>query len=136
MAALAHDAYAPYVTRIGRPPAPMSADYHALVRDQEAWVAEDESGVTGLLVLIPGSDHLLLDNIAVRVDQQGRGLGKILLAKADGRARELGLTQVRLYTNAHMTENLDYYLRHGFTRTHSATEDGFERVFFSRDLGE
>jgi hypothetical protein len=30
-----------------------------------------------------------------------------------GRARELGLLAVRLYTNAVMTENLTFYPRHG-----------------------
>jgi N-acetylglutamate synthase-like GNAT family acetyltransferase len=134
LAALARDAYAPYVERIGRPPAPMVADYLDMVVSHETWVSEDETGITGLVVLVPNDDHLLLENIAVRPDQQGQGIGSTLLAIADRRARDLGLSEVRLYTNEKMTENLTYYPRHGYVRTHSAAEDGFRRVYFTRYL--
>lgn len=131
MAALARDAYAIYVERIGRPPAPMEADYGAVVGDSESWVAEDDSGLVGLLVLRPGRDHLLLDNVAVRPDRQGRGVSSLLLAKAEDRARELALPEVRLYTNVAMTENIGYYRRHGYVLTHGGSSDGFRRAHFT-----
>jgi hypothetical protein len=31
-----------------------------------------------------------------------------------------------------MTENLAYYPRHGYTKTHRALQDGFQRVFFRK----
>ena len=40
--AIAREAYQHYVPRIGREPAPMSADYGAAVRDGQAWVAVDQ----------------------------------------------------------------------------------------------
>lgn len=43
-----------------------------------------------------------------------------------------GLNEVRLYTNAAMTENLTYYPRHGYRETHRATQDGYRRVFFTK----
>ena len=39
-----------------------------------------------------------------------------------------------IYTNAAMTENLAYYPRHGYTQTHRAQLDGFQRVFFRKRL--
>lgn len=134
MSELARDAYARYVDRIGRPPAPMVADYVAAVRDCESWVAEDVTGLAGMLVLRPASDYLLLDNIAVRTDRQGQGIGALLLAKTEERARALAVPQIRLYTNVAMTENIDYYQRHGFVLTHVASEDGYERAYFTRHL--
>ncbi|WP_330253572.1 hypothetical protein OG874_02880 [Nocardia sp. NBC_00565] len=62
---LARAAYVGYVERMGREPAPMQADYAALVETRTVWVAEQANLVVGLLVLEVRSGHLLLDNIAV-----------------------------------------------------------------------
>lgn len=67
-------------------------------------------------------------------EAQGLGVGKLLLDLADERARRAGLSGLRLYTNAAMTENLAYYPRHGYRETHRGTEDGFERVYFTKIL--
>jgi ribosomal protein S18 acetylase RimI-like enzyme len=127
-------AYAPYVARIGRPPAPMTADYATAVDRGEVWVAVDDGAIAGLLVLVPRPDHLLLENVAVRPAAQGRGIGARLLALADDQATALGLTEIRLYTNVAMTENLAYYPRHGYTETHRGEGDGFSRVYFTKRL--
>jgi GNAT superfamily N-acetyltransferase len=132
--AIARDAYQHYVPRIGREPAPMSADYGAAVRDGEAWVAVDQGQVIGFAVLIAQPDHLLLENLAVRPSRQGRGAGSLLLALAEDEARRLRLAEIRLYTNEAMTENLAYYPRHGYAETHRAEHDGFRRVFFRKRI--
>jgi GNAT superfamily N-acetyltransferase len=132
--AIARDAYTHYVPRIGREPAPMSADYGAAVRDGEAWVAVDQGQVIGFAVLIAQPDHLLLENLAVRPSRQGRGAGSLLLALAEDEARRLRLAEIRLYTNEAMTENLAYYPRHGYAETHRAEHDGFRRVFFRKRI--
>jgi ribosomal protein S18 acetylase RimI-like enzyme len=131
---LAVTAYEIYVERIGRPPAPMTADYAEAIRAGSLWVAEDGSRIVGLLVLQPEADHLLLDNVAVHPDAQGRGVGRLLLHLAEERARAEGYAEVRLYTNEAMTENLAYYPRHGYVETHRAVDDGFRRVFFRKWL--
>jgi ribosomal protein S18 acetylase RimI-like enzyme len=132
---LAVAAYQPYVPRIGRPPAPMVADYAAAVADQALWVAEDAGAIVGLLVLRPEPDHLLLENVAVHPDAQGRGVGSLLLRVADDEASAAGYPEIRLYTNEAMTENLAYYPRHGYVETHRAEGDGFRRVYFRKRLG-
>ena len=73
-AALVHEAYAVYVPRIGRPPAPMLEDYQALIRDARVHVLEDETGIAGLVVLIPEERVMLLDNVAVKSAAQGAAM--------------------------------------------------------------
>lgn len=132
--AVAEAAYQGYVPRIGRPPAPMTADYAAAVADKTAWVAVRGDTVVGLLVLLPRPGHLLLENVAVLPSEQGRGMGSQLLAFAEEQAGRLGLPEIRLYTNEAMTENLAYYPRRGYTETHRARDEGFDRVFFRKTL--
>ncbi len=132
MRELAEAAYQPYVARIGRRPAPMTADYAMIAGSGSAWVAEQCGRLVGLLVLKSAEDHLLLDNVAVDPDVQGLGVGSRLLRLAEEQAQAQGLNQVRLYTNAAMIENLTYYQRHGYLETHRATQDGYRRVFFTK----
>jgi ribosomal protein S18 acetylase RimI-like enzyme len=129
-----HQAYLLYVPRIGRMPAPMTADYTAAVRSGQAWVAVADREVVGLTVLIACQGYLLIENIAVLPSAQRRGIGAQLLALAEDEARAHGLGEIRLYTNEGMTENLAYYPRHGYVETHRAEEDGFRRVFFRKQL--
>jgi len=131
---VASEAYRDYVPRIGRLPAPMTADYAEAVRAGMAWAAVRDGEIVGLLVLAVKPDHLLLENVAVRPSAQGRGIGARLLALAEDQARALGRDEIRLYTNQAMTENLAYYPRHGYTQTHRAEQDGFRRVFFRKRL--
>ena len=134
LTAVAAEAYRRYVPRIGREPAPMTADYAHAARSGLTWVAEADGEVVGLLVLVVHPDHLLVENVAVRPSAQRRGVGAWLLALAEDEARARGLDEIRLYTNEAMTENLAYYPRHGYTETHRAGQGGFRRVFFTKHL--
>jgi GNAT superfamily N-acetyltransferase len=133
--AIAVVAYEKYLPQIGRPPAPMTADYARAVRERQVWAAVQDGEISGFAVLIPHPGYLELENIAVRPAAQGRGIGALLLSRAEDRARELGLGEIRLYTNRAMTENLAYYARRGYTETHRANQDGFNRVFFRKPVG-
>jgi hypothetical protein len=105
-------AFGKYVERIGKPPAPMTADYAALVGTSRVWVLEEERQIVGVLVTLAEADHLLLDVIAVSP----------------------GVQEIRLCTNEAMTENLSFYPRRGFHETSRGIEDGYHRVFFSKRL--
>jgi len=129
-------AYDHYVPRIGLRPAPMDADYEAIVRAGRAWVAETEGAVAGVLVLEALEDHLLIENVAVDPHLQGRGVGRALLAFAEARAAELGLPELRLYTHVKMTENQALYARLGYREVERRAEKGFARVFMSKRIGE
>jgi ribosomal protein S18 acetylase RimI-like enzyme len=134
MREIAKAAYQVYVDRIGREPAPMTADYAQIAECGHAWVAEHGDRIVGLLVLEWADDHLLLENVAVAPEAQGLGVGNRLLQLAEEQARARGLREVRLYTNEAMTENLDYYRRRGYHETHRGTQNGFRRVFFAKVL--
>ena len=112
----------------------MTADYAQAVRDRQAWAAIENGDVAGFAILIPQPGYLLLDNVAVLPAAQGRGIGNRLLLLAEDHARSLGLSEIRLYTNEAMTENLAYYLRYGYAETHRAEQDGFHRVFFHKPI--
>jgi GNAT superfamily N-acetyltransferase len=133
--AIAAAAYQKYVPRIGQDPAPMTADYANAVRDQQAWAAVENGDIAGFVILVPRPGYLLLENVAVLPAAQGHGIGARLLALAEDHARSLGLSEIRLYTNEAMTENLAYYPRHGYAETHRAEQDGFRRVFFRKPVG-
>ena len=134
IAAIVERAYAPYVPRIGLRPGPMDADHAQAVVQEEVWVAELDGVTVGLAVLHTDDDHLLLENVAVDPAYHGRGVGRVLLDLVETRAEQLGFDQVRLYTHALMTENQRLYERRGYVETHREPEDGFNRVFYSKDL--
>jgi ribosomal protein S18 acetylase RimI-like enzyme len=136
VAAIVEAAYSVYVERIGKPPGPMLDDYAKLIEASAVSVLDDPDGaIAALIVLLPQPDHLLLDNIAVRPDRQGRGLGRRLVAFAEAEARRLGYAELRLYTHATMTENIVLYTRLGFRETGRGHEAGYDRVFMAKGLG-
>ena len=113
----------------------MLADYAALIDAGELQVLEEAGSPVALIVLRPDAEAIFVENIAVDPQAQGKGHGRALLAFAEDEARRLGLTAIRLYTNAAMTENLAYYPRLGFRETDRREEDGYNRVFFEKRVG-
>lgn len=131
---LVADAYTHYIARMGKPPGPMLDDYARRIADGQAWVLDVDGSMAGLIVLEPDGDSLLLDNVAVSPAAQGKGYGRTLIAFAEAEARRLGYTELRLYTNVHMTENIALYERLGFRQTGRISEKGFERVYMAKTL--
>jgi ribosomal protein S18 acetylase RimI-like enzyme len=131
---LVRAAYASYVERIGKEPAPMLEDYAALIRAGEVWVLAEGGEVLGVLVIRPAEDHMFLGNVAVAPGHQGRGLGHELVTFAEGQAAAYGLPEVRLYTNEKMHENLAVYARLGFEETGRGLDGGYRRVFMRKRL--
>jgi GNAT superfamily N-acetyltransferase len=130
---LVHDAYSPYIARMGRPPKPMDDDYDELVGKGVVWVLVDGEEILGILVLRSCGDHLLLENVAVSPSRQGQGLGRKLHEYTEDQARSLGLGEVWLYTNEAMIENIAMYKRFGYRET--AREQGtFRRIFMSKSI--
>ncbi len=111
-------AYEKYISRIGRKPKPMLADYRVALTRHQLWVHEGESGLVAVLELIPTKDHLLVENVAVHPLFQRAGLGQRLLAFAEAEAKRQGYTEIRLYTNELFTGNAALYSRLGYHETH------------------
>ncbi|HVU78003.1 MAG TPA: GNAT family N-acetyltransferase [Gaiellaceae bacterium] len=134
VAAITLRAYAHYVERIGRRPAPMDADYDELVAAGRVFVSVVDGEVAGAIVLARYDDHLLVENVAVDPRFQKRGLGRALLAFAEDEARAQGIGILRLYTNVLMVENIALYTRLGWRETERRSERDFARVFFEKRL--
>jgi glutathione S-transferase len=129
-----HTAYAHYIDRIGKPPGPMQDDYARRITDQQAWVLEDVSNIVGVLVLEATEAGLLLDNIAVLPQCQGKGYGRALMQFAEAEASRRGYRDIYLYTHLLMTENIALYQRVGYIETHRISEKGFDRVYMTKTL--
>jgi len=129
--AIARAAYAKYVPRIGREPAPMVADFAGHMAAGHVVVIETAGAVDGYMV---GWPETVVDNIAVDPARQGNGLGRKLMAHAAHEAKRRHLPAIRLYTNAAMTENLSMYAHMGFIETHRAVEKGFDRIYMRWNL--
>ncbi|MBR0655963.1 GNAT family N-acetyltransferase [Plastoroseomonas arctica] len=132
--ACADAAYRPYVAAIGREPAPMVADFAAQIALGIVHVAVAGDALQGFIVFCPEADHMLLENVAVDPASVGQGIGKSLIAFCEAVARHAGFPEVRLYTNARMKRNLALYPRLGYAEVGRRHEDGFDRVFFAKQL--
>jgi len=132
--AIARAAYALYIPRIGREPAPMAADFVAEVAASRVVVIEAAGSVRGYMIAWPEPDAYFIENIAVHPESQGDGLGRRLIDHAVAEAEKLKLPALRLYTNVLMTENLSMYAHIGFVETHRVVEKGFHRVYMRRSL--
>ncbi|QFY06128.1 GNAT family N-acetyltransferase [Nonomuraea phyllanthi] len=129
---LVHDAYSPWIEVIGMRPLPMEADYAALI---DAGLVHVTDGLDGLVVLVPEDGVLLVENVAVRPDRQGEGLGRALLAYAEEEARRLGMAALRLYTNVRMASNIALYESLGYVETGRQGVEGRSAVLMRKELG-
>ncbi len=112
--ALVRAAYAKWVPLIGREPKPMGADYEKAVVEHRVDLAYLDGTLAALIETIEGADHLLVENVAVSPDFQGRGLGRFLMAHAERLASAQGHAEMRLYTNQRFAENIRLYLALGY----------------------
>jgi ribosomal protein S18 acetylase RimI-like enzyme len=127
-------AYRHYIVRIGKPPGPMLDDYSARVSEDAVWVLQDGPAIAGILVLLSAPEYLLLDNIAIAPERQGRGLGRRLLAFAESEALRRGYREIRLYTHQTMIENQRLYASIGYEERGRGSEAGYDRVFMRKPL--
>jgi ribosomal protein S18 acetylase RimI-like enzyme len=139
--AITNSAYAKYVDRIGKPPAPMTTDWRAMLQSQshEVWTLRKtpDDELVGAIVLQGDRTHgaLKINNVVVEPAFQGRGYGKLLLDFAEQAARTKRLRKMSLFTNVLMYENMRLYPKLGFTEVERKHEDGYDRVYYIKELG-
>jgi ribosomal protein S18 acetylase RimI-like enzyme len=133
---IVNQAYRHYIARMGKLPGPMLDDYAARVLEGTVWVLEEGAVIAAIIVLLPASNYLLLDNIAVSPTRQGFGLGRRLLAFAEAEAMRRGYREIRLYTHETMVENQRLYASIGYEETGRGTEAGYDRVFMRKQLSD
>ncbi|KAK1145231.1 hypothetical protein N8T08_004384 [Aspergillus melleus] len=131
-------AYSKYIPRIGKPPAPMSANYYELLNTREIFVLErlEDHTIVGSIVLRTDSEtsSVNINNLVVDPETQGKGYGRLLMNFAEDLAKERGYEAMTLFTNIKMYENLALYPKLGFVEIDRREEDGYERVFFRKDM--
>ena len=127
-------AYARYLSRMDRPPAPVLTDYRAAIAAGQVWVLG--APVIGVIVLLIEEDCLLVENVAVSPAAQGNGHGRRLMEFAEQQAQSQGLSRLTLYTNEIMTENLAIYARLGYRETTRRIEGGYRRVYMEKRLSD
>jgi molybdopterin-guanine dinucleotide biosynthesis adapter protein len=106
--------YSKWVPVIGREPKPMQADYEKAVINHWIDLFEQNGELVSLIEMIPKSDHLHVENIAVSEAHQGQGLARKMLDHAASLAKASGLPELRLLTNKAFATNLALYERLGF----------------------
>jgi len=146
--ACAEAAYHMYIERMGKPPAPMVADFKSQISDKKIYLLEQESltqkgQLLGFVVcfLRAIDEHqaesaqsarasvYFLENIAVNPQAQRAGNGIKLINHVTALAIDNGCSTIELYTNELMTENIAWYKKLGFTEFDRVIEDGFSRVY-------
>jgi len=125
-------AFAHYVPRIGRRPAPMNTDYAERIARGDVHVVGDP--VAGVLVLGTRGDRVEIDLIAVEPGSQGAGLGRELMAFAEQDATRHGFGELRAEIHERMTENLGFYARFGYEEYDRRSEHGYAAVYFRKRL--
>jgi GNAT superfamily N-acetyltransferase len=129
-----HAAYRHYIGRIGRKPGPMLVDYASVIRAGRVTVAEHDGKLAGILVLEQNAEGFLLENVAVDPAHQGKGLGRMLLERAEVEARRAGHDSIYLYTHEKMVENQALYVKLGYVEYDRRTEAGLARVYMRKRL--
>ena len=133
--ALVRHAYQHYVERIGREPGPMGDEYRQRIAAGQVWVLEEHGAIVGIVVITERADGILLQNVAVAPEAQGKGYGRQLIAFAEAEARRRGHDELRLYTHVLMVENIALYQRLGFHEIGRIHEHGFDRVYMAKRTG-
>ncbi|MER9296650.1 GNAT family N-acetyltransferase [Mesorhizobium sp. M0621] len=108
-------AYAKWVPVIGREPLPMRADYDKVVAEHSFDLAVEGDQIVGMIETMLTDDHIWIENVCVAPDAQGRGIGRLLLERAEQKAIEAGRLELRLLTNGAFEANVSLYKKHGYT---------------------
>lgn len=131
---LGYAALGPFQHRMGRKPAPLSADFRELVRLGRIHVYMIENAVRGFICFHIDGPDVHIETIAVAPKFRGRGIGRSLLDLADKMGLKEGCRRVVLYTNVLMFENVAYYRGKGFQEIDTRAHKDHERVYFERYL--
>lgn len=134
VAQCAIEAYAGYVERIGRKPAPMVADFASIQAEGNLYVLEADQTIAGFIVFFAVAGAMHIENVAVPPIWHGKGYGSRLIAFAEAAARRKGLKTVELYTNEKMVENFGFYEARNYVEVDRRRQDGFNRVYFRKRL--
>ena len=134
IAEIAKLAYQQYLPLMNKAPAPMDANYTRHILEDAVFVMSIDDRLAGYAVIIRAEDDgYWLDNIAIDPEFAGRGFGRLFIAWIENWLSARTDTY-QLYTNIVMTKNIDWYEKLGFQQTSQKIENGYQRVYFSKNL--
>jgi GNAT superfamily N-acetyltransferase len=90
------------------------------------YVAIEDEALIGCMFLRPEETTLYLGKLAISKGQQGKGLGRQFLARAEETARTLSLPAIRLETRIELTGNHLTFGRWGFVKTAENCHAGYD----------
>ena len=93
-----------------------------------AFAAIENGRLIGCIFLKPDETTLYIGKLAVLPSAQGKGTGRLLLARAEATAHELGLSSLRLETRVELTENHRLFAAWGFGKTAENRHAGYDRT--------
>ena len=131
---LSRAAYAKWVLVIGCEPLPMTADYDQAVSQHIIDLHEECGELRALIEMVVETGFLLIENIAVRPDQQGKGIGDRLVRHAEAVASSLKLHEIQLYTNAAFVSNIAFYAKRGYQEYDRQTMPSGRTAVFMRKI--
>jgi GNAT superfamily N-acetyltransferase len=91
--------------------------------------------LVGLIETMLHKDHLWIENVAVRPEDQGLGIGRQLLRHAERKALAAGRRETRLLTNAAFENNVVLYEKVGYVTDRREPFMGGTTVYMSKQLG-
>jgi N-acetylglutamate synthase-like GNAT family acetyltransferase len=86
-----------------------------------------DGDLVGCVFCEPRSDCLYIAKLAVEPVQQGRGIGRLLVAAAEAEARRSGSPALELETRIELIENHKAFASMGFATTAETAHPGFDR---------
>lgn len=100
----------------------------ARAREETVLVASIGDALVGCAFLADRGDHLYLGKLAVDPAHQGKGIGRRLVAAAEGNARKAGIRIIELQARIELTDNHATFRRLGFDETVRTAHPGFQRA--------
>lgn len=82
------------------------------------WLARENGNLLGGIVVSRDDASVKIHNLAIHPDHQGRGLGRLLVAKAIDLARDNRCISLTLATHAEIPSNVALYEHLGFKVMH------------------
>jgi len=131
---IVRSAYTKWIPIIGREPRPMMADYDRAVTDHDVDLLLVGPKIVGFIETMMRDNHLWIENIAVRPEEQGKGFGWRLLVHAEGLALAMRRREIRLLTNSAFESNVVLYEKAGYIITASEPFLSGTTIYMSKYL--
>lgn len=94
---------------------------------ETVFLARDGDRLVGCVFLDDRGDHIYVGKLAVAPSLQGSGIGRRLMATAEGEARQRGKRFMELQTRVELTGNHAAFARLGFREVGRTAHAGYSR---------